>query len=102
MERLGLDLADALAGDPKTLADLFERALPAVADAESHLDDFFFARRERLEDRLGLLLEVHVDPCFRRRHDLAILDEIAQMRIVLSADRGVERDRFLSDLERVL
>jgi hypothetical protein len=40
VERLGLDLADALAGDPKTLADLFERALVAVADAELGLIRF--------------------------------------------------------------
>ena len=31
-ERLRLDLADALAGDRETLADLFERVLAAVAD----------------------------------------------------------------------
>src|SRR4051812_39078547 len=60
-QRLGLYLPDALAGDREALADLLERVLAAVADPEPHLDHFLFARRERLEDRLGLLLEVQVD-----------------------------------------
>ena len=34
-ERLGLDLADALARDREALADFFERVLAAVADAEA-------------------------------------------------------------------
>src|SRR5438094_7292939 len=96
-ERLRFDLADALARDREALTDLFERVLAAVADAEPHLDDFLFARRERLEDRLGLLLQIQVDHGLGRRHDLASFDEIAQMRIFLLPDRGLERDRLLRD-----
>src|SRR5947209_1946563 len=98
-QRLRFDLADALAGDGEALTDLFERVLAAVADAEAHLDNLLFARRERLEHRLGLLLQVQIDHRFGGRHDLAILDEIAQMRIFLFADRRLERDRLLRDLE---
>ena len=47
VERLDLDLADALAGDPKPLTDLFERALAAVADAEPHLDENRLANSEQ-------------------------------------------------------
>src|SRR5262245_1406586 len=94
-QRLGLDLPDALAGDGEALADFFERVLAAVADAEPHLDHLLLARRERLQYRLGLLLEVQVDHRFGRRDDLAILDEVAKMRIFLLADRCFERDRFL-------
>src|SRR5207248_8387670 len=78
-QRLRFDLADALAGDGEALTHLFERVLAAVADAEPHLDHLLFARRERLEDRLGLFLQVQVDHRFGRRHHLAILDEIAKM-----------------------
>src|SRR6266852_8843776 len=35
-QRLGLDLADALAGDRELLADLFERMVGVHADAEAH------------------------------------------------------------------
>src|SRR5215813_11759959 len=84
-ERLRLDLTDALARDREALADFLERVLAAVADAEAHLDDLLLARRQRLQHRLGLLLEVQVDHRFGRRHHLAILDEIAKMRIFLFA-----------------
>src|ERR1700730_11550428 len=100
-QRLGFNLSDALAGDAEALADLFERVLAAVTDTEPHLDHLLFARRERLEDRLGLLLEIQIDHRFGRRHDLAVLDEVAQMRIFLLANRRLERDRLLSDLEHL-
>src|SRR6188474_140302 len=98
-QRLGLDLAYAFAGDREVLAHLFERMLAAVADAEAHLDDLLFARRQRLQHRLGLFLQIEVDDRFRRRHRGAILDEVAEMRIFLFADRRLERDRLLRDLE---
>src|SRR5262249_1224870 len=78
-QRLGFDLPDPFAGDGEALADLFERVLAAVADAETHLDDFFLARRQRLEDRFGLLLQIQVDDGFGRRHDLPVFDEVPKM-----------------------
>src|SRR6188474_2509795 len=98
-QRLGLDLAYAFAGDREVLAHLFERMLAAVADAEAHLDDLLFARRQRLQHRLGLFLQVEIDDRFRRRHRGAVLDEVAEMRIFLFADRRLERNRLLRDLQ---
>src|SRR5687767_12761823 len=98
-EGLRLDLPYTLARDGEILADFFQGVLAAVADAEAHLDHLLLARRERLEDRLRLLLEVQIDDRLRRRDDVAVLDEIAQMRIFLFPDRGFERDRLLRDLQ---
>src|SRR6266545_1875942 len=78
-QRLGLDLPDAFARDREALAHFLQRVLAAIADAEAHLDDLFFARRERLEHRFGLLFEVEIDDRFGRRHHLTILDEVAQV-----------------------
>src|SRR5437867_10156462 len=85
-ERLRLDLPDALACDREALADLFQRVLAAVADAKPHLDHLLFTRRERLQHRVGLFLQVQIDDGVGGGHDLAILDEIAKMRIFLFAD----------------
>src|SRR6476620_1222312 len=60
-ERLGFALSDAFARDGEALADLLERVLAAVADAEPHLDHFFLARCQRLEYRLCLFLQIQVD-----------------------------------------
>src|SRR5438093_3193393 len=98
-QRLRLDLADALAGDGEVLAHFLQRVLRAVAQAEAHLDDLLLARRERLEERLGLLLQVDVDNRLGRRDHVAVLDEVAQMRILLLADRRLQRDGLLRDLQ---
>src|SRR2546422_7918258 len=100
-ERLRLDLPDALAGDREALAHFLERVLAAVADAKPHLDHLLLAGRQRLEDGLGLLLQIQVDDSLGGRHDLTILDEVAEMRILLLANRRLERDRLLSDLEHL-
>ena len=63
---LGLDLSDALAGDGEILADLFERVLAAVFQAEAHFDDFFLAGSEGLQYLHGLLAQVEVDHGFGR------------------------------------
>src|SRR5437879_13405346 len=56
-QRLGLDLADALAGDPEPLAHLFQRALAAVDQPEAQLQHAPLARRERVEDVVALGME---------------------------------------------
>src|SRR5687767_10769536 len=71
----------------------------AVADAEPHLDDLFLAWGQRLQDRFGLFLQVQIDHRVGRGYHLAILDEVAKMRILLLADRSLERDRLLRDLQ---
>src|SRR5262245_10689040 len=100
-QRLGLDLADALARDGEALADLLERVLAAVADTEPHLDHLLLARCQRLQDRFGLLLQVQIDDRLCRRYDLPILDEVAEVRIFLFADRRFQRDRLLGDLQNL-
>src|SRR5205085_8884357 len=91
---------DAFAGDGKVLADLFQRVLAAVRpQAEAHLDDFLFARRERLQDLFGDLAEVDVDDRFRRVLDRLVLDEIAEVRILFFTNRRFERDGLLRDLQ---
>src|SRR5215468_9674666 len=89
---LRLDLPDALARDVEGAADLLERVLGAVAHAEAHLEHLLLARRQRLQDAARLLLQVRHEHRVDRREHAAILDEVAQMRILLLADRGLERD----------
>ncbi len=58
---LGFDLADALAGDLEGLAYLFEGVFAAVFEAEAHLDDTLFARRQGPKHLGRVLLEVDRD-----------------------------------------
>src|SRR5205814_8278675 len=48
-QRLGLDLAYALARHIELLADLFQRVVSGHLDAEAHPQHLRFARRQRIE-----------------------------------------------------
>jgi hypothetical protein len=73
--------------------------LAAVIQPKPHLDDFFFARRQRLQHRRRLLLQVQVDHRIRRRNHGLVFDEIAQVRIFLFPDRRLQRNRLLRNLQ---
>src|SRR6266481_4173687 len=66
------DLPDALARDSEVLTDFFQGVLGPVFEAETHLDDALFARRESIENLLGHFLQVDVDHGISRRYDTAI------------------------------
>src|SRR5262245_27549546 len=98
-ERLRLDLADALAGDVELLPNLLEGPGTPVLEAEAELEHAPLAARQRVEHRLDLLLEELVRGCLRRRQGAAVLDEVAEVGVLLLADRRLERDRLLRDLD---
>lgn len=81
-----LNLADALAGDVKFLADLLKRARMAVLQTEAQGKDLFLARRERFEHVAELLLEQQHGGRVRRGERVVIRDEIAQVAVLLLAD----------------
>src|SRR5215469_202987 len=76
-QRLGLNLANALARDGERLADFFEGVRIAVLKAETHADDAFFAGTELPQHRGHLLLEAQVHGCLRWRDYGLVFDEIA-------------------------
>ncbi len=86
-QRLGFDLADALARNGKVLAHFLERMLAAILEAEAHLDDLFFARAQGFQHLSGLLAQVEIDDGLRRRNHAAVHDEIAQVRLFFFTDR---------------
>src|SRR3546814_15942098 len=49
-QRLGLDLANALAGDVELLADFFERVVGVHVDAEAHPQPLGLTRGQRCAD----------------------------------------------------
>src|SRR5918992_1933368 len=98
-EGLGLDLADALAGDPELAADLLEGAGVAVGEAEAELDDLLLPLREGVQDRVELLLEQDEAGRVDRDDGVGVLDEVAEVGVLLLADRGLQRHRLLGHLE---
>src|SRR5580765_8098467 len=76
-QRLGLDLPDALASDREVLADLLQRVLAAVREAEAQAQHLLFSRREGVQDAVRLLPQAQPDHALHRRADLLVLDEVA-------------------------
>ena len=98
-QRLGLDLADALAGHRELLPDLFEGVIGVHADAEAHAQDALLARRQRRQDPRRRLAQIGLDGGVEWQDGILVLDEITEMGILLVADRGFEADRLLGDLQ---
>src|SRR6476620_3977769 len=55
-ESLGFNLSDAFAGDLEVLADLFQRVISRLTDAETFAQHLFFPRRQCLEGAVDLSL----------------------------------------------
>src|SRR5262249_4457360 len=98
-QRLGLDLADALARHRELLADLFQRVVLVHAQAEAHANYTLLARRERGERARRGLAQVRLDRGVDRQDRVLVLDEIAEVGILLVADRGFQRQRLFHYLE---
>src|SRR5215469_2718883 len=62
-QRLGLNLANALARDGEGLADFFEGVLTAVLKTKAHADDAFFAGIELLQYGGHRLPQAEADSC---------------------------------------
>src|SRR5712691_8922404 len=94
-KRLRLDLADALAGHREVLPDLLQRMFAAVGKPEAETEDLLLARRQRVEHLVRLLAQGEPDDRLHGRHHLLVLDEVAEMAVLLLADGRFQRDRLL-------
>ena len=98
---LRFDLADALARDGKFLSHFFQRVIRLLTDAEAHAQHLFFARRQRRQYFAGLLLQIDVHHRIRGCDNALVFDKISQVTIFFLADRCLERNRLLGDLQNL-
>src|SRR6266542_1975845 len=97
-QRLGLDLANTLASDREVLADFLQGVLAPVRETEAQAQHLLLARRQGIEHLVRLLAQRQPDDRFHRGHHLLVLDEIAEVAVLLLADGRLERDGVLRDL----
>src|SRR2546427_7803326 len=96
-ERLGRDLRDALARDREALADLLERVLALLADAEPEAQDLLLLGRKRGQRPLDLRRQVLVEERLVGRARGLVLEKVAELGVL--ADRRLERQRLPRRLE---
>src|SRR6202008_2778624 len=98
-DRLGLDLADALAGDFENPAHFFEGVSVAVAQAVAKLDNLALAVGQSLEHLLNFVFEHLLSSGADWRFGAVILDEVAEITVFAFANRAIKADRMAADLE---
>ena len=102
LQRLVLDLADPLARDVEGAADLVERARMLAAEAVAQLEHAAFAVGEVLQRLAQRLLREDLGGALVRRLGALVGDELAELRLLLVADRLLQRDgRLGGALDRV-
>src|SRR5215210_4294417 len=102
LQRLVLDLADALARHVERAPDLVERARVLPAEAVAQLEHAALAVGEVLQRLAQRLLRQDLGGALVRRLGALVGDELAELGLLLVADRLLERDRRLGRaLDRV-
>src|SRR5438477_12062782 len=96
-QRLGFDLANALARYVEFLTDLLQRMFALAADAEAQPDHLLLFGGKRLEDVGGFIPYVGVDHGIHRRPNPAVLDQVAQRRFAVTPHWCFERNGIAGD-----
>src|SRR5437764_9833779 len=95
LQALVLDLADPLAGDVERAADLVERARVLTVEPVAKLEHTPLAQAQRSEDAdQRRLAQFHLRGLVRQRLAL-VRQEVAELRLLVVADRLLQRDRRL-------
>src|SRR5262249_13554351 len=96
---LGLDLADPLPRHPELLAHLLQGPPPPVLQPEPHPEDLPLPHAPGPQAVLHLLPQLLPARRLRRRRRLVVLDEVAEIAVLLLPDRHLQGDRVLADLQ---
>ena len=98
----GFDLANSLPGDVELLADLLQGVGLAIGEAEAHPQDLLLPGGQGGEHLLQLFPQKGIAGGLGGLGRLLVLDKVAQMAVLLLADRGLQRDRLLGDFQNLL
>src|SRR5262245_34478056 len=93
---------ESSAGSGRKSLKLPDPSPPASGNMSTRsCEDVLLARGERSEHARRRLAQVGLDCGIDRQDRVLVLDEVAQVRIFLIADRRLERDRLLGDLHHL-
>src|SRR5262249_49759433 len=94
-ERLLLQLTNSLARQVVLVADLFERELVFVVEADTPANDARLDGREMTEQTTHLFAPLLRNEALVGRHHVVVLQEVDELAAVLVAHGAIERERRL-------
>src|SRR5437764_3316272 len=100
-QRLALELTDPLAGQIELVADRLQRPRLAL-EAEAELEDPALPLGQRVERAADSLLAQRLLGLVERIGRFTVREEIAELALVVRADRLVQRDRRLGGAQRLV
>ncbi len=100
-QRLGFDLTNPLTGHVELLADFLEGVIGVHVDTETHAQHLGLAGGQPAEHVAGSLDQALAGGQVDRQLHGAVLDEVAQVRVVVITDGRLHGDRLLGDLEHL-
>src|ERR1051326_2822203 len=91
-KRFGFDLSDPLPRNAEFTTDFLQRTLASVVQAETQGDDAALALGQRAEHVVHRVSQQRLRCFFDGRHCLGVLDQVAQLAVLVVADRRREAD----------
>src|SRR5918996_3158150 len=102
LQRVVLDLPDPLARHPEGPPDLLQRPGLVAPQPVAHLDHLALARGQGVQSATHVLAPQVLGGQLERRLGRLVLDEVAQLGVILLADRLLQGDGQLRDPQDVL
>src|SRR2546427_660601 len=100
LQRLGLDLADALARQPHHLADFLERLGLSFVQTESQPQHLLLLRVELSQTGVQMVLERGSQQGHDGRRDHVLLELVRKVELVLLVDHRGQRDILVGHLQQ--
>src|SRR4030095_5298565 len=86
----------------KVLTNFLERMLRSCrTQTETHLDHFFFARRECRQDFIRNFTQVGSNNGIGRVQDRLVFDKVTEMWMLFFTNQRLQRNRLLGDLQKL-
>ena len=98
---LRFNLSDSLTGNVELPADLLERMLLADPDSEAHSQDAFLPGGQAREKVGNHIAKIAVNRKVQGLDGTFILDEVSPLAVILVANRLLQRERLLGNLENL-
>ena len=100
-ERFSLDLTNTLTGNIEFLTYFLQRSRSSVIHTKAESEYLLLSVGQCIKNLIQLFLQKRLCCCFRRHRNIVVLNKITKMAVFLLADRSLQGNRLLRDLQHL-